>query len=214
MWHLRFGPRSGSHSSQFSEGVKEIPRDPLAEFLSACRAMVNPVVFELGTKRSIPTRSTRHDDWVPHARKFIGVDFQEGLDVDLVADVHRMGEVVGEEVADAIISCSTFEHLKYPFLAAHEITKVLKIGGVLFIQTHQTFPIHAYPYDYFRYTREALAALFGTRMGFEVVATGYDFPARIKSKREPGIRKVAAYLNTTLFGRKTGKTPGEYVYDL
>ena len=35
----------------------------------------------------------------------------------------------------------------------------LKIGGRLFIQTHQTFHLHAYPSDYFRFSTEALAAM-------------------------------------------------------
>ena len=86
--------------------------------------------------------------------------------------------MVGAERFDVILSASTFEHLKYPGLAAHELLKTLTVGGLLFVQTHQSFPLHGYPSDYFRFSREALASLFGTTMGFEVVATGYDFPAR------------------------------------
>ena len=35
--------------------------------------------------------------------------------------------------------------------------KSLKSEGVLFLQTHQTFLIHGYPSDYFRFTTEALS---------------------------------------------------------
>jgi len=185
-----------------------------ADFAEACARLERPRVLELGAKRSQPERSTLHRDWVPHAAEFLGTDFEAGADVDIVADLHRLSEVVGEESFDVIISCSTFEHLKYPTLAAHEILKSLTVGGLLFVQTHQAFPIHAYPSDYFRFSSEALRALFGTRMGFEVAAAGHDFPARIYAKRLPRVQLEEAYLNTTLWGTKRAPTPAEYVYEL
>jgi hypothetical protein len=183
-------------------------------FLARCRELDAPSVLELGTLRSVPDRSTMHRDWVPHAAEFLGSDIGVGEDVDVVADAHRLSQAVGEERFDVIISCSTFEHLKYPALAAHEVLKALKVGGVLFVQTHQSFPLHGYPSDYFRFSREALAGLFGTTMGFEVRATNYDFPAKIVSRRELGTQALPAYLNTTLWGEKHSATPAEYRYEL
>jgi hypothetical protein len=183
-------------------------------FRARCAELPAPSVLELGTRRSVPGRSTMHRDWVPHASEFLGTDFQEGEDVDILADVHRLTAVTGPERFDVILSCSTFEHLKYPTLAAHEVMKALKVGGLVFVQTHQSFPLHAYPYDYFRFSREGLASLFGTTMGFEVVETGYDFPAQIFSRREAHSHRQPAFLNTTLWGRKHAPTPDEYRYEL
>ena len=183
-------------------------------FLARCRQFNAPSVLELGTVQSVPGRCTMHRDWVPHADEFLGTDIQAGADVDIVADAHRLSAAVGEERFDVIISCSTFEHLKYPTVAAHEVLKALKVGGVLFVQTHQSFPLHAYPFDYFRFSREALAALFGTTMGFEIKATNYDFPAKVVSRREPGTQDLPAFLNTTLWGEKHAPTPAEYRYEL
>jgi SAM-dependent methyltransferase len=183
-------------------------------FLARCRELEAPSVLELGTLQSVPGRSTMHRDWVPHAREFLGGDIEAGPDVDVVADAHRLSAAVGQERFDVIISCSTFEHLKYPALAAHELLKALKVGGVLFVQTHQSFPLHGYPSDYFRFSREALAGLFGTTMGFEVKATNYDFPAKVLSRREPGTQDLPAFLNTTLWGQKHSRTPDEYRYEL
>jgi len=185
----------------------------LERFLARCQAMDIPRVLELGTRRSIASRSTRYDNWVPNAGEYLGTDIESGVDVDIAADVHRLTRVTGEEAFDVIISCSTFEHFKYPHLAAHEVMKALRVGGVLFIQTHQAFPLHAYPYDYFRFSREALAGLFGTRMGFRVLATDYEFPARLFSLRVPSLMKSPAFLNVRLFGEKTAKTPDTYVYE-
>jgi SAM-dependent methyltransferase len=185
----------------------------LEDFIARCQAMYKPRVLELGTKRSNPDRSTRRDAWIPDAGEYLGSDIEDGIDVDIVADVHRLTEVVGEKQFDVIISCSTFEHFKYPHLAAHQIMKALKIGGVLFIQTHQTYVLHAYPYDYFRFSREALAGLFGTKMGFRVIATDYEFPARIYSPHTPDGHNCPAFLGVRLFGEKIGETPQDYVFE-
>ncbi len=185
-----------------------------ARFMARCRELPSPRVLELGAKRSVPGRSTMHRDWVPHAAEFLGTDIEEGADVDIVADAHRLSDVVGEECFDVILSCSTFEHLKYPTLAAHEVMKALKIGGLLYVQTHQSFPLHGYPFDYFRFSREALESLFGASMGIEVVAANNDFPARIYSRRVAQSHHLPAYLNTTLWAEKRAPTPAEYRYEL
>lgn len=186
----------------------------LAVFLERARALPAASVLELGTKQSVPGRSTKHADWLPQAREFLGSDITAGADVDIVADVHRLSQVVGHERFDVIISCSTFEYFKYPHLAAHEIMKSLKVGGLLFIQTHQAFPLHAYPYDYFRFSREAMSGLFGTQMGFRVIATAYEFAARIYSRSESAVRRSPTHLNVLLYGEKTASTPDAYVYEL
>jgi len=186
--------------------------DVLDQFLHRCQSMPKPRVLELGTIRSIPDRSTRHDHWVPNAGEYLGTDIKAGVDVQVVADAHRLSKVVGEEQFDIIISCSTFEHLKYPHLAAHQLMKTLKIGGILYIQTHQSFPLHAYPYDYFRFSREALAGLFGTKMGFRVIATGYSIPLSLYSPHSLD-RDAPAFANVQLYGEKIDETPNDYVYE-
>jgi hypothetical protein len=155
-----------------------------------------------------------HRDWVPHAREFLGTDIEPGADVDVVADAHRLVNAVGTERFDVIVSCSTFEHLKYPSLAAHELLRTLKVGGALFVQTHQSFPLHGYPADYYRFSREGLASLFGTTMGFDVRATNYDFPAQVVARRSDDSHLFPAFLNTTLWGVKRAPTPDQYRYEL
>jgi SAM-dependent methyltransferase len=185
----------------------------LAAFVDECAQMDAPRVLELGSKRTVLNRPSLHRDFVPHAREFLGLDLEKGLDVDILGDIHRLSSVAGKESFDVIICCSTFEHLKYPCLAAHEIMKTLKIGGLLFVQTHHSF-INLYsPADYYRFTREGLSALFGTHNGFKVEAVNYEFPARLVSKRVPEIKTTDVYLNTTLYGKKTGRTPAKYAYD-
>jgi len=201
---LAGAPRSDGRPSSDSE----------QRFIARCRDIPSPSVVELGALQSRPGRSTLHRDWIPHAGEFLGSDIEDGPDVDIVADLHRFSGVAGLERFDVILSCSTFEHLKYPTLAAHETMKALKVGGLLFVQTHQAFPLHGYPSDYFRFSQDALASLFGTDMGFRVVATNYDFPVRLHARRIPGMQRMPAFLNTTLWGEKVAPTPDEYRYEL
>jgi hypothetical protein len=212
------GPLRSARRRLALAGVPRSAGEPLGreerDFKAACGELSAPSVLELGTRQSLPGRSTMHRDWVPHAAEFLGTDVQAGADVDLVADVHRLTEVTGAERFDVILSFSTFEHLKYPTLAAHEVMKALKVGGLLFVQTHQCFPIHAYPSDYFRFSRDALASLFGTTMGFEVRATGYEYPAQVYSRRLADSHQHQAFLNTNLWGRKVAPTPAAFRYEL
>ena len=117
------------------------------KFQELIKEFERPSVLELGTKRSVDESPSIHRDWAPHAGEFVGTDFFDGPDVDVVADVSELSNAFGEERFDAIISCSTLEHIQYPWVAAVEIARTLKTGGLLFVQTHQTFPLPAYPHD-------------------------------------------------------------------
>lgn len=188
-----------------------VEKSPLDMFTEYMATIVEPSILELGTAQSIPGRSTMHRNFVPHAARFVGSDISAGPDVDLVADVHRLTKFTGERAYDAIITCSGFEHFKYPHLAAWEIAKTLRVGGAVFIQTHFTFVEHSYPYDYFRFTREAMAGLFGTGNGITVHRTSYEYPCRIQSPTGDGAGN--SHLNVTLFGVKTSECPPVYAYD-
>jgi hypothetical protein len=51
-------------------------------------------------------------------------------------------------------------------------------------------------------------------MGFEVVATNYDFPVYLYARRVNGTQRLPSFLNTTLWGEKRSTTPDEYRYEL
>lgn len=177
--------------------------------------MSRPRVVELGTKRAFTNRCTMHKEWIPHAQEFLGVDYQNGLDVDVVADIHRLSESIPESSIDAIISCSTFEHLKYPWIAAVELSRCLKVGGCVFVQTHQTYPLHGAPYDYWRFTADGLEALFNSRIGMKTVAVCHEFPCSINTEEDPkALENLTAFLNTCLCAVKIDRTPREWIPDL
>jgi hypothetical protein len=95
-----------------------------------------------------------------------------------------------------------FEHIRKPWLAAREIAKVLKPGGIVFVQTHQTYPIHADPYDYWRFSREAMETLLDAETGFSNQTSWYDFPAVILSDSVPALTVRPAFLNVNIVAER------------
>jgi SAM-dependent methyltransferase len=172
----------------------------LESFLEAVRRG-HPGVLELGTKRSIPDRPTHHREWAPNAAEWVMTDIEPGIDVDRVCDAHNLAEEFGVDSFDAVISCSTFEHFRRPWDVAGQIWAILRAGGVVFVQTHQSFPIHGFPSDYYRFTREALQSMFEDSGEWETLETDYEFPCSIWSERDPFSWRGEAYLNVCLFGR-------------
>ena len=69
-----------------------------------------------------------------------------------------------------------------PWVVAAEINKVLKVGGLTFHSTHFAFPIHERPWDFWRYTDQALRILFSPPLGFEVIRCELRHPGSDASR--------------------------------
>ena len=110
---------------------------------------------------------------------------------------------------DDFIACSTFEHIKYPWVVALELNKVLKVNGLGIITTHQTFPLHAYPHDYWRYTTEAFESLFNRHTGFKILTSDYSFPCVVKplDEVESWSTDAPSYLNVNVLVQKIDQFP-------
>lgn len=106
---------------------------------------------------------------------YVGFDVLPGENVDICGDAHFLSEYVKQEV-DAVSSQSTFEHLIMPWKVVEEINKVLRVGGLVFTQTHQTWPVHEAPWDFFRFSKEAWRGLFNEASGFRIIGTAQCEP--------------------------------------
>lgn len=102
---------------------------------------------------------------------YLGIDILPGENVDIVGDAHDVSTLVGSRKFDAVVSMYTFEHIFMPWKVALEMNKVMNIGGVGFIATHQTVGMHDLPWDYWRFSDSAWHALFNEYTGFKVVNT-------------------------------------------
>jgi SAM-dependent methyltransferase len=192
----------------------DVDMTAITRFIEEMARVPHPAVVELGTRRQPGQERTRHSVWVPHAASYVGVDYEPGEDVDVVADAHELSRRLGRDSVDAVVACSVFEHIKYPWIAAAEIAKVLRPGGLAFIHTHQTFAIHAHPHDYWRFSAEGLAALFPATLGLEILACHYQYPCRIVTADDPLQAQNPSYLNVCLVARKVGPSPEAFVPDL
>ncbi|AWM28070.1 methyltransferase domain-containing protein [Sinorhizobium fredii] len=77
----------------------------------------------------------------------------------IVCDVTK-GIPLPPNSVDLLYSNDAFEHISKPWLAAQNIEKILKPGGVVFIGTLFAWRYHPVPGDYWRYTHQGLVELF------------------------------------------------------
>ncbi len=89
--------------------------------------------------------------------EFIGCDIRPGPGGDRVDDMERSDRP--DASAGTVVCLETLEHVKHPWLALAEAFRVLKPGGALLLSVPFRHPVHDHPYDYWRMTPEALAAL-------------------------------------------------------
>lgn len=90
-------------------------------------------------------------------KKYIGADMREGSGVDIVLNLHHIN--LSLESVGTVLILDTLEHVEFPRKAIEEIYRILKPCGILIISSVMNFPIHDYPYDYWRYTPEAFKSL-------------------------------------------------------
>jgi SAM-dependent methyltransferase len=108
---------------------------------------------------------------------YVGFDYYPGNNVDVVGDVHKLSSYFGEEEKfDIIFSSSCFEHFAMPWIVATEISKLLKVDGVVFIETHFSYSSHERPWHFFQFSDMALRVLFSEALGFECIEAGVSNP--------------------------------------
>ena len=92
--------------------------------------------------------------------------------MDIVGDAHFLHELLGEASADVVFSGAVLEHLSCPWLFSAAVNRTLKPGGLTFHATHQAWPIHEEPNDFWRFSDEGLKILFGPETGFRTLSSG------------------------------------------
>ncbi len=54
------------------------------------------------------------------------------------------------------------------------MNKILKLGGLAYIHTHQTIGLHDAPWDFFRYSEHCWKSFFNPSTGFEILSSAMD----------------------------------------
>lgn len=183
--------------------IGKSPSKGYNRFLEDLAALESPRCLELGTLRWEADKPTHHGHLFGHASEYVKSDVEAGVDVDVVADAHKLSDVFRPRSFDVVLAVSVWEHLMRPWVAMEEVSKILRPGGMVYIETHQTFPIHGYPSDFYRFSDRALRVMANDAM-LAVEDTAYSYPARIIPPKEVTRWNPAAeaYLNVGVYARK------------
>ena len=144
------------------------------------------------------------------SKEVLVLDVVQDSGVDVVCDAHCMSQVLKAGSFDIVFSCSVFEHLVMPWKVAVEMNRVMRIGAVGLIVTHQTVGMHDMPWDFFRFSDSAWKGLFNSHTGFEILGTElgdiqYIIP-HIYQDRYSDVEKTGGYEYSAVLVQKIGVT--------
>jgi hypothetical protein len=146
-----------------------------AEFVRDVNAK-GGTILELGSRAR--SGNTTRELFDASVVQYVGVDITSGPNVDIVGDVHELSRFITSPV-DFMFSISVFEHFLMPWKVALEMNKIMKVGGKAFCHSHQTWPAHDEPWDYFRFSKWAWGSLFNKHTGFRVVDARWGEPVSV-----------------------------------
>lgn len=173
-------------------------------------------LYEIGNKPGMRILEIGSREVTAHSRarqefsnaEYIGFDFYPGNNVDVVGDAHKLSSYFeGEEKFDIIYSSACFEHFAMPWIVATEIAKLLKVDGLVFVETHFSYASHERPWHFFQYSDMALKTLFSSALGFECIEAGMSNPmiGRFSSLADKYLRNkrvVGLYCHSEYLGKK------------
>lgn len=187
------------------------------QFLYAQRVLKNIKgrVLEIGSKDYGNTQPFR--ELFQHC-DYVGVDLEDGKNVDYVVDLEKgVGPLQGQQF-DLIIICSVLEHSPKPWLLAENIQSLLSDTGTLYSCHPWVWRYHKYPDDYFRFSPKAIQSLFD-RLSFWLPSlySTYREGEFLSFTQDDGIdnkmaimddqgRKYLPYLQTVMVGTRGVET--------
>ena len=178
------------------------------DFFRRMHEATSPTVLEIGSrKRSGNAKTSR----LPDDAQYVGFDIAAGDNVDVVGDAHFMSHHLPNNYFDFVFSISTFEHLLMPWKVAIELNAVMKKGALGFIHSHQAWPVHDAPWDFYRFSKFGWHGIFNKYSGFEILASAHAEPATIISNVQMDnpatyLERETGYLMSVCLIRKTDST--------
>jgi SAM-dependent methyltransferase len=124
----------------------------------------NPVIYDVGSKNA----RGAYFGGAPPGATIVCIDIQDGPGVDIVADAQNMPQIPCES-ADCVLLVSVLQHLPSPQKAIDEAFRVLRPGGIIYVNIPFIFVYHRDPEDFCRLSVPGLEALCAR---FERITSG------------------------------------------
>lgn len=126
-----------------------------------------PPVVEIGSRPAESQEGVAYLRDVVGLTPYVGCDIQPGVNVDVVTDIHRLP--FPDDSVGAVVCVEVLEHVHDPLRAVQEIHRVLRPGGVAVLTSVMFMPVHAHPWDFWRFTPEGFSHVmepFETKLAF------------------------------------------------
>lgn len=119
-----------------------------------CYSNTGQLIVELGSYNV--NGSLR--DFCPIGVTYLGLDFCQGPSVDIYVEAgHPLP--LRDSLADIVLTSSAFEHDQFFWETFLELVRVLKPGGILYLNAPSNGPFHRYPVDCWRFYPDSGRAL-------------------------------------------------------
>lgn len=117
--------------------------------------------------------------------KYTGLDVSPGRNVDIVIGHDRWPNIPNESY-DVLVTVSTLEHTKHPWLIIQEMFRVTKRGGVACIVAPYGWEHHAFPIDCYRFFPDGMRAMMDLA-GYEVTDC-FMVPCDVPPLKAPSLK--------------------------
>jgi SAM-dependent methyltransferase len=101
---------------------------------------------------------------------YTGFDLSPGPNVDVVLESETKWGNIPSDTYDVVVSVSTLEHTRMPWLVAAEIARIAKPGALICLTAPYAWPYHAHPIDCWRIFPDGMSALMES-VGIEPLLT-------------------------------------------
>ena len=126
-------------------------------------------VLEIGSRQAHEGQRTLRSLCPPHLG-YLGVDLEPGVNVDIVL-IDPYVFPLADASVDIALCTSVFEHCEFFWKLFEEILRVLRPGGLLYVNAPSNGYVHRHPVDCWRFYPDSGVALaeWGRRQGHDVV---------------------------------------------
>lgn len=168
---------------------------------------VDGPVLQIGSRAQIVDRQENRWRSLLHDRPFTGLDIEAGDNVDVVGDIcgdfDALSNAVGDQRFGFVICSHVLEHTRKPWVAAENITRLLKPGGHCFLAVPWVQAYHGFPRDYWRMSFHGLMELFPglamLDMYYSASGTGFDVAYKVLVDGKVDLARTPFEIEASLF---------------